>query len=103
MGIKIDICPSDLETLQDLLKKHLPGIVVWAYGSRVKFTSRPSSDLDLVAFTGKEESLKLLSLSEAIEEALLPFRVDLLSWSDIPDNFKKNIESNYVLIQCNED
>lgn len=99
MELKIDVTPLDLKTLQDILKEQLPQITVWAFGSRVKFTSRPNSDLDLVAFTTKEESIKLLSLADAIDSALLPFRVDLHSWHEIPENFKKNIEANYVLIQ----
>jgi predicted nucleotidyltransferase len=103
MEINLNISPKDLETLQNLLKQYLPGITVWAFGSRVKFTNKASSDLDLVAFITKEESLKLLFLADAIEEAYLPFRVDLLSWSDIPDNFKKNIQSNFVVIQWDEE
>ena len=102
MELKIDITPLDLNTLQEILKEQLPQITVWAFGSRVKFTSRPNSDLDLVAFTSKEEAIKLLSLAEAIESALLPFRVDLHSWHEIPENFKKNIESNFVVIQSKE-
>jgi predicted nucleotidyltransferase len=85
-----------------LLKQYLPGITVWAFGSRVKFTNTISSDLDLVAFISKEESLKLSFLADAIEEAFLPFRIDLLSWYEIPDNFKKNIQRNYVVIQSEE-
>jgi predicted nucleotidyltransferase len=102
MEINLNIRPIDLETLQNLLKQYLPGITVWAFGSRVKFTNTISSDLDLVAFISKEESLKLSFLADAIEEAFLPFRIDLLSWYEIPDNFKKNIQRNYVVIQSEE-
>ena len=103
MEVNLNISPIDLETLQNLLKQYLPGITVWAFGSRVKFTNTVSSDLDLVAFISKEESLKLSFLADAIEEALFPFRIDLLSWSEIPDNFKKNIQSNFVLIQSEKE
>lgn len=101
MGIatKIDITPADLKTLQALLKRYIPQTTVWAFGSRVKFTNKPSSDLDLVAFTTKEQNTQVSLLKDAIEEAMLPYRVDLLCWHEIPENFKKNIEQQYVLVQ----
>lgn len=101
MGIatKIDITPADLKTLQALLKRYIPQSIVWAFGSRVKFTNKPSSDLDLVAFTTKEQNTQVSLLKDAIEEAMLPYRVDLLCWHEIPENFKKNIEQQYVVVQ----
>ena len=101
MGIatKIDITPADLKTLQALLKRFIPQTTVWAFGSRVKFTNKPSSDLDLVAFTTKEQNTLVSLLKDAIEEAMLPYRVDLLCWHEIPENFKKNIEQQYVVVQ----
>jgi len=47
----IDLTTEQRKTLSDLLRRFLPGVAVWAYGSRVKWTARPNSDLDLVAFT----------------------------------------------------
>ena len=52
MGVDpaIDITTADLKTVLALLQRHLPGTAAWVYGSRVKWTSRPQSDLDLVVF-----------------------------------------------------
>ena len=36
------------ERLEALLREHLPGVEVWAYGSRVNGRSHDGSDLDLV-------------------------------------------------------
>ena len=47
----IDISVGDHKLVLGLLKQHLPNVAVWAYGSRVKWTARPQSDLDLVAFS----------------------------------------------------
>ena len=99
MGIKIDITPKDLKTLQTLLKQYLPNTVVWAFGSRVKFTAKPSSDLDLVAFITNEQEMTFSLLKDAISESYLPFRVDLHNWYELPENFHKNIENSYVEIQ----
>jgi hypothetical protein len=59
--MRLDITTRDYKTLQYSLKAYLPGITVWAYGSRAKFTSKPVSDLDLVAFIqpGQESALAL--------------------------------------------
>ena len=50
MTSSIDITPEQREALLALLHRHLPGVTVRAYGSRVKGTAGPNSDLDLVVF-----------------------------------------------------
>ena len=47
----IDITPDQREMLLSLLSRHLPNTEAWVYGSRVRGTSRPESDLDMVAET----------------------------------------------------
>lgn len=102
MGIKIDITPKDLTTLQAILKRYVPNTTVWAFGSRVKFTSKPTSDVDLVVFVDKEQEHSFSLLKEALEESSLPFRVDVHNWYDLPETFHKNIQSSYVEIQTNK-
>lgn len=99
MGIKIDITQKDLKTVKDLLKQYLPNTLVWAFGSRVKFTAKPASDLDLAAFISKEQKLKFSLLKEALEESSIPFRIDLHNWYELPETFHKNIESSFVVLQ----
>lgn len=100
MGVAnaIDITPGQRKELLGLLLRHLPGVAIWAFGSRVKWTSRPDSDLDLVAFSTPEQKGRVAALKEAIEESSLPFRVDLLVWDEIPENFRANIRSGYVVL-----
>jgi predicted nucleotidyltransferase len=96
---KVDIQPKDRDLLTALLGHFLPGIAVWAFGSRVKGTALPYSDLDLVVFTQYEQKQPVSLLKEALEESNLPFRVDLLEWNAIPESFKENIKANYAVIQ----
>ena len=105
MGIKhkIDINPKDLETIRVLLRQYLPDTLVWAYGSRVNQSGHDFSDLDIVAFTTPEQQDDVFDLRMAIEQAFLPFRIDLHCWDDIPDSFKKNIEQSYVVLQDKSD
>ena len=88
--------------IRALLARHLPGTEVWAYGSRVRGTARPWSDLDLVAFAGPAQKNAVAELREAFEESDLPFRVDLFMWDEIPDSFKQNIEKERVVLQEKE-
>lgn len=76
----------------------IPDTEVWAYGSRVKGTAKSYSDLDLIVFTKPEQRRAQFDLEEAFEESDLPFRVDLFSWDEIPEQFQENIKRNKVLL-----
>jgi uncharacterized protein len=100
MGINpaLDVKPQHQTLLLDLLQQFLPGIQVWAFGSRVKGRARASSDLDLVVFTNATQKSQVFALREALEESNFPYQVDLLIWSEIPDDFKSNIQEAYCEI-----
>lgn len=96
----IDISNKDLQLVISILKTHLPGYEVRAFGSRVNGKSKPYSDLDLVVIGNKKIDLKILfQTEEAFEESILPFRVDLLDWNAISESFQKIIEQKYEVIQ----
>lgn len=94
----IDVEPQHLKTLLGLLAQYLPDTTVWAFGSRVKWTSRPDSDLDLVVFAKEDQHPKVYQLKEALEESNLPFRVDVLVWDVISEAFHNNIRQEYVVL-----
>ncbi len=105
MGIDrpIDITADQRKTLLALLERHLPNTEAWVYGSRVKWTSRPQSDLDLVVFATPEQDRRVSDLREAFEESSLPFRVDLFVWDDVPEQFRKQIEAEHVVLAENKE
>ena len=98
MSDAIDITPAQMKALLGLLRSHLPGVAAWAYGSRVKRTSRPASDLDLVVFATPDQQANVSALRESCEESNLPFRVDLFVWDEVPEKFRKNIEAERVVV-----
>ena len=100
---KIDLKEEHTKLLLSLLDQFLPDTEVWAYGSRVKGTAKPYSDLDLVAFVNKDQELALFDLKEALENSSLPFRIDIFAWNDIPEQFKKNIEKEHVVLKETEE
>ena len=95
----IDLTAAQRKEVAALLQRYLPDTEVWAYGSRVKCTAKPHSDLDMVAFASKEQSQAVANLREAFEESYLPFRVDLFVWDEAPEEFRKNIEEARVVMQ----
>ena len=105
MGIEpaIDITAEQRKTVLSLLENHLPNTTAWVYGSRVKWTARPQSDLDMVVFATPEQNSQVFDLREAFEESNLPFRVDLFVWDDVPKRFRKHIKQDYVVFSDNAD
>ena len=93
----VDLTSEQQEVVRMLLSQHLPDTEAWIYGSRVRWTSRPSSDLDMVVFATENQELSVSKLREAFEESDLPFRVDLFNWNDLSDFFKEQIERCYVV------
>ena len=94
----IDITADQRKTVLALLARHLPNTTAWVYGSRVKWTARPESDLDLVVFAGPEQSGRVSDLREAFEESNLPFQVDLFIWDEVPEQFRKHIGAEHVVL-----
>ena len=95
----IDITTEERQTVLGLLQRHLPGPAAWVYGSRVKWTSTPKSDLDLVVFATPEQRSQVGDLRDAFDESNLPFRVDLFVWDDVPESFRKQIETEHVALE----
>ena len=94
----VDIAVEQRKTLLVLLARCLPNTTAWVYGSRVKWTSRPESDLDLVVFATPEQAGRVADLKEAFEESNLPFRVDLFVWDEVPEQFRKQIDAEHVVL-----
>ena len=96
----IDLNPKHLKTIQYILAEYIPTYEVRAYGSRVKWTAKDYSDLDLVVVGSKPLSLRQRGqLVEAFEESNLPIRVDVLDWQSISEGFRQGILEKYEVIQ----
>ena len=98
MSPAIDITAEQRKTVLSLLSGHLPDTEAWVYGSRIRWTSRPESDLDLAVFATPEQARGVSDLREAFEESNLPFRVDLFVWDQVPENFREQIEREHVVL-----
>ena len=94
----IDITSEQRKTLLALLARHLPDTTVWVYGSRIQWTARPQSDLDMLVFASPSQNHRVSALREALEESNLPFRIDLFVWDDVPESFRKKIKSEHKVL-----
>ena len=98
IGGTLDLAAVHRATILLLLEEHLPGVTVWAYGSRVQGTSHRHSDLDLVVFATPEQGPRIADLREAFEESDLPFRVDLFVWDEVPVSFRERIAAEHAVL-----
>ena len=94
----LDIPPEHLATLKTILSYFVPDCEVWVFGSRCNGTARKYSDID-VCICGREKmDWKLLAnLKDALMESDLPFRVDVLDYHTMPEQFRENVNKGEIV------
>ena len=106
MTERLDLPRRYRNQIEALLREHVPGVEVWAYGSRVKGRSHRGSDLDLVLRgPGLKQipSSQLMDLIEALEESNVPIIVQTHDWARLPERFYREIERKYVVLVGKEE
>ena len=95
----IDIHPADLETVRRILREHVPALEVRAFGSRVAWHARETSDLDLALMTDKPLTVaRIAELRAAFTDADLPFRVDIVDWASTSEAFRRVVEAEHAVL-----
>lgn len=92
------------QEIELLLRKHAPGVEVWAYGSRVTGQSHSGSDLDLVLRgpgLAPIPSDTLRALKNALHDSNIPILVEAQDWARLPESFHREIEREYVPLISN--
>jgi uncharacterized protein len=99
LAARIAIPVPHLQFLLAQLKLYIPSATVWAFGSRVKGSHHPASDLDLAVLCDKETAQKILpKLNDVLVESDLPFKVQLLDFNRLPANMQENIKNQYMVL-----
>ncbi len=89
--------PKHKEIIHGILATNVPCNEVWVFGSRAGEAPKPHSDVDLVIIDDPVVSQALLAdINLAFEESNLPFRVDVVLWSELSPAFRQRIESNHI-------
>ena len=105
---RLHLAPRHRQVLEALLRRHLPNVEVWAYGSRVNGRSHDGSDLDLVLRApglGEIPGSQLQDFKEAVRESNIPFPVEASDWAQLAERFHREIKRDYVVLvngRCNE-
>lgn len=103
MNDRLHLAKRYRRILEALIRQHLPGVEVWAYGSRVNGRSHDGSDLDLVLRApGLEEvpTDRLSDFEDAVRESSIPFLVEARDWARVPERFHREIERNHVVLSA---
>lgn len=106
MAERLHLSPRHRQQIEALLRQHLPGVEVWAYGSRVSGRSHEGSDLDLVLRSSgltKIDLSRLADFEEALQDSTIPFLVEARDWARLPQSFHREIEREHVVLVENEE
>lgn len=96
----LDLPTSYHDEVVALLRQYLPGMEVWAYGSRVTGNAREASDLDLVVLpSGSRQVPGVSALRSALSDSSLPILVDVHEWLAVPEAFRQEIARQHVVLQ----
>jgi uncharacterized protein len=96
----LDLDHDHLEIVRTILHEFVPQYDVWVFGSRILGTARRFSDLDLVIVTEQPLEFTLLGrIRDAFSESDLPFKVDVLDWSAVSEQFRTIIQEQCQSIQ----
>lgn len=92
---------ADLAEVKRILAHNLPpGVQVFAFGSRVHGRNlKPYSDLDLcLRWNAQIPPDVMTKLGTEFEDSLLPFKVDVIDWASISQEFKEAIGADLELL-----
>ena len=96
----INLAPKYLALVKTILQQHIPNKTVWLFGSRATKHCKPYSDIDLAIITNTPIDIDIITrLSLAFSNSDLPYKVDLVDWPSIDDDFKKIIKEKYAVVQ----
>lgn len=86
--------------LKKILKENLPeDSKIFLFGSRAVKEQSKSSDIDIGVMSGKLDRKMIIKIKEIIDESFVPFKVDIVDFSKVDENFKK--EALRKIVQWN--
>lgn len=89
----LSITNEEMKIILNILKSYAKDCEVLVFGSRLKGTNKPFSDLDLAFICNEKLDLKKRSkLKLKFEESNLPYRVDIVDYNRVSEEFKKIID-----------
>jgi type I restriction enzyme S subunit len=91
--------PDHWAIVQGILRRHVPGHEVWAFGSRARGTAKRYSDLDLAVVSDRPLPWQVTAaLAEDFVESDLPWRVDVVDLATAGEGLRASIMADRVVI-----
>ena len=104
MTNRIDITPEERALVLRILNEIVPDQEVRAFGSRVTGKAKPFSDLDLAVIGDEPLPLETRArLEEAFSESDLPWKVDVLVWAQVDEDFREQIIETCAVLRKKKD
>ncbi len=99
----IGLAPRHLDAIQKIVAQIFSDTecIVYLFGSRVRGTHVPASDVDIAVTSPKDVSGKLGALRDALEFSTIPFFVDVVDLSQTAKTFAENVQNEGVIIWKN--
>jgi uncharacterized protein len=72
-------------------------IMIFVFGSRARKDNYGHSDIDIGLLPKKNICYKTAVLWEKIEETNIPYKVDLVDFSEVSDDFKKEAFKDIII------
>ena len=88
----MDIEKRHLNIVRKILKQ-ANSASFYAFGSRASNKAKPFSDLD-ICYRGEISRDLLLKMKSEFYESNLPYKVDLVAYSKLPEGFLQEIDQN---------
>ena len=101
MADGLHLLPRYADQIKAIIRRQLPGVEVWAYGSRVDGTCYAGSDLDLALRAPGRAKIpyhRLRGLRYALRDSTIPIIVDLKDWATMPESYQHEIEDRYIVL-----
>jgi predicted nucleotidyltransferase len=96
------VSPEEMGIIAGMLRKHVAGRRVWAFGSRATGRRlKRFSDLDL-ALEGTLTWEERTALEADFDESLLPFKVDVVELEKVDPGFRERIEGDFVALHLGD-
>jgi predicted nucleotidyltransferase len=92
----ISVSEQEEQLIRTILRRHVPHAEVRVFGSRQRGAHKSYSDLDL-ALVGDFAEDSLSALRCEFEEARLPYRVDVLDYRQLSEEFRHVVDAAYTL------
>jgi len=92
--IMIDLTTQQITIVTSIIHRYLPDCAISVFGTRATGKAKPYSDLDILLKTNDAITpLTMFNIKEDLSESDLPFRVDILDWLSISEEFKSAIQT----------